>query len=211
MNSYEKGALILMALDKGTAQQLLLSLGDKDMENISACLEKLEGSSVEEIEPALKDFLQYLDRPHSEPLLPSNTILEILNHSDVNQISKMLQNEDETVVAFLLAYLHPSKVAEIIMQWPLEKQTTTIIALSKFDEADKKLINFVRNKLSTKWGDFNLEERKYGGVTFATDCLTYLPSDVRLYILKQMTRDSEFPIGVSLDNQANDETSFRRI
>lgn len=219
MNGVRKAALLLLSLNNEDSAEVLKHLGDEMIEKIILEMSSIRSFSKEERDRLLKEFSEeiaiksdsiHAGKDKAKELLElslgkdkadfifkkmergDNTPFSFLNDSDPVAVYTIIQGESPQTIAIVLSFLDPKKSADILKQFPLEKQSAIATKLAYTNKAHPEAIANLEMVLKKKYEQRNTEDQftNSGGAKVLANILGFLDKTNENHILENIEKEN---------------------
>ncbi len=156
----EKAALLLLALDKAEAKEVIDYLDPEQLETLTKTIQTFSEVNKSQVEHLMADFLSDLKQQSSknETLVEAGVEdlvamrqLQLLSEKDV---ALLLEGESSQLIANVLITFSASKVAKILSFYSLERNANILLRMSALSAPSPKVMETLNTIIAIK-----LEER----------------------------------------------------
>ncbi|WP_208558993.1 flagellar motor switch protein FliG [Marinilactibacillus kalidii] len=197
----KKAAIFMIALGPETSAQIMKQLPDQYIQKVSYEIANIDHVSREDREAIVDEFLEMsqareyiLDGgiDYAKTLLNkalgtnrAKEVIDMLNQiqlrerpfniarkADPQQLTNLLLGEQSQTVALILCYMQPDKAAQILVQFPQEKQTEIAERIGTISNTSPAIIEKIEKVIESKFSSYvENETENVGGVNTLVDIL----------------------------------------
>ncbi|WP_225743894.1 flagellar motor switch protein FliG [Marinilactibacillus sp. Marseille-P9653] len=201
LDGIKKAAIFMIALGPETSAQIMKQLPDAYIQKVSYEIANIDHVSREDREAIVDEFLEMsqareyiLDGgiDYAKTLLNkalgtqrAKEVIDMLNQiqlrerpfniarkADPQQLTNLLLGEQSQTVALILCYMQPDKAAQILVQFPPEKQTEIAERIGTISNTSPAIIEKIEKVIESKFSSYvENETENVGGVNTLVDIL----------------------------------------
>lgn len=201
LDGIKKAAIFMIALGPETSAQIMKQLPDAYIQKVSYEIANIDHVSREDRETIVDEFLEMsqareyiLDGgiDYAKTLLNkalgtqrAKEVIDVLNQiqlrerpfniarkADPQQLTNLLLGEQSQTVALILCYMQPDKAAQILVQFPPEKQTEIAERIGTISNTSPAIIEKIEKVIESKFSSYvENETENVGGVNTLVDIL----------------------------------------
>ncbi|MEC6747115.1 flagellar motor switch protein FliG [Marinilactibacillus sp. XAAS-LB27] len=201
LDGIKKAAIFMIALGPETSAQIMKQLPDAYIQKVSYEIANIDHVSREDRETIVDEFLEMsqareyiLDGgiDYAKTLLNkalgtqrAKEVIDMLNQiqlrerpfniarkADPQQLTNLLLGEQSQTVALILCYMQPDKAAQILVQFPQEKQTEIAERIGTISNTSPAIIEKIEKVIESKFSSYvENETENVGGVNTLVDIL----------------------------------------
>ncbi|SFJ91142.1 flagellar motor switch protein FliG [Marinilactibacillus piezotolerans] len=201
LDGIKKAAIFMITLGPETSAQIMKQLPDSYIQKVSYEIANIDHVSQQDREMIIDEFLEMsqareyiLDGgiDYAKTLLNkalgtqrAKEVIDMLNQiqlrerpfniarkADPQQLTNLLLGEQSQTVALILCYMQPDKAAQILVQFPPEKQTDIAERIGTISSTSPAVIERIEKVIESKFSSFvENETESVGGVNTLVDIL----------------------------------------
>ncbi|MFC6465690.1 flagellar motor switch protein FliG [Marinilactibacillus sp. GCM10026970] len=201
LDGIKKAAIFMIALGPETSAQIMKQLPDAYIQKVSYEIANIDHVSREDREAIVDEFLEMsqareyiLDGgiDYAKTLLNkalgtqrAKEVIDMLNQiqlrerpfniarkADPQQLTNLLLGEQSQTVALILCYMQPDKAAQILVQFPQDKQTEIAERIGTISNTSPAIIEKIEKVIESKFSSYvENETENVGGVNTLVDIL----------------------------------------
>ncbi len=224
----QKSAVLLIALGTETASEVLRSLSDHEVEEISIAIAQMRSVSSEVVEEVFLEFRDlsmardYIaqgganfardvlegalgNRRAEEIMMKVEAAMEVsafhlLQTVETSQLTNFLQNEHPQTAALILAHLNPRKAAAIISNLPEDRQRQIMYRLATMGKTSPELLQDIEDVIREQIGSvFGAELSATGGIDKVAEILNTVSRSSERSILEGL-REEDAELATEIKN-----------
>lgn len=214
-----KAAAILIALGVDSAAEIYKHLKDKEIEEISFEITKIEKLSSEEMTAIMDEFyelcvaqkviteggidyardilMKAFGITRAEELMERLTAatkvhaFDFLKKVDYKSLHMIIQNEHPQTIALILSYVRPEIASKIISELPQNTQVSVFHRIANIDRTSPEIITIVENVLSKKVGSLvSTDSVEVGGVNYLAEVMNNIDSRTEKFIFDELAESN---------------------
>ena len=216
LSKREKAAILLIGVGKNHAAQLYKSLTEDEISMLTLAITTTKQVTQEEKDAVMAEFYQtcvaqkfiseggldyarsVLNRALGDE--KANSILEKLTDSlqvrpfefvrkaNVTQIVNLIANENSQTIALLLAYLDPSKAAQVLVELPANVQVDVVARMANMESVAPEFIREAENILEKRLEQMGSgDQTVVGGLNSVVEMINCVDRGTERNILETLT------------------------
>ncbi|MCC5914341.1 MAG: flagellar motor switch protein FliG [Balneolaceae bacterium] len=213
LTGVQKAAVFVITVGTKTATEMLKSLKDKEIEQITLEIAKMKNVKPEVVDDVLREYYSIMEAKryileggydYAESLLAhlggnaasekmlrklkaqsGTTVFDDFQDSKITQITNFIQNEHPQVAALIFSQLHVDKSAEILSHLDKELQGEIIYRLASMDKISSEVIEEIEEVIKEQMGGMDtLGDRVKSGTATVAQILNEAEIDVERTVLE---------------------------
>jgi flagellar motor switch protein FliG len=214
-----KAAAILIALGVDSAAEIYKHLKDKEIEELSFEITKIEKLSSEEMSAIMDEFyelcvaqkviteggveyareilIRAFGLSRAGELMERLTAaakshaFDFLKKVDYKSLLMILQNEHPQTIALVLSYVRPEVASKVIAELPSKTQVSVFHRIAQIDRTSPEIISIVEGVISKKVGAFITQETtEIGGVNYLAEVMNNVDSRTEKFIFDELAESN---------------------
>lgn len=221
LNGIQKAAVFIITVGAKTASEMLKTLTEKEVEQITLEIVKMRYVKPEIVDTVLREFYQMMEAKryileggveyaeqilrklggiaNSEQVLKKvkaqlgTSVFDEFQETKIVQIANFIQGEQPQVAALIFSQLHTDKSAEILSYLPEEDQAEIIYRLASMDKISIEVIHEIEDVIKEHMGGLDtMGDRVKSGTATVAQILNEADISVERHVLdKIQERDSQ--------------------
>lgn len=213
LTGIQKAAVFVITVGTKTATEMLKSLSEKEIENVTLEIAKMKSVKPEVVDDVLREYYSMMEAKryileggydYAESLLAhlggnaasekmlrklkaqsGTTVFDDFQDSKITQITNFIQNEHPQVAALIFSQLHVDKSAEILSHLDKELQGEIIYRLASMDKISSEVIEEIEEVIKEQMGGMDtLGDRVKSGTATVAQILNEAEIDVERTVLE---------------------------
>ncbi|WP_080146603.1 flagellar motor switch protein FliG [Marinilactibacillus piezotolerans] len=216
IDGIRKAAIFMIALGPETSAQIMKQLPDQYIQKVSYEIANIDHVSREDREAIVDEFLEMsqareyiLDGgiDYAKTLLNkalgsnrAKEVIDMLNQiqlrerpfniarkADPQQLTNLLLGEQSQTVALILCYMQPDKAAQILVEFPPEKQIDIAERIGTISSTSPAVIEKIEKVIESKFSSYvENETESVGGVNTLVDILNQVGRTTEKTIVSEL-------------------------
>ncbi|GEL66207.1 flagellar motor switch protein FliG [Marinilactibacillus psychrotolerans] len=216
LDGIKKAAIFMIALGPETSAQIMKQLPDAYIQKVSYEIANIDHVSQQDREMIIDEFLEMsqareyiLDGgiDYAKTLLNkalgtqrAKEVIDMLNQiqlrerpfniarkADPQQLTNLLLGEQSQTVALILCYMQPDKAAQILVQFPAERQTDIAERIGTISSTSPAVIERIEKVIESKFSSYvENETESVGGVHTLVDILNQVGRTTEKTIVSEL-------------------------
>ncbi|WP_028273862.1 flagellar motor switch protein FliG [Atopococcus tabaci] len=216
VDGIKKAAILLISLGPETSAQIMKMLPDSYIQKVSYEIANIDHVKPEEREGILQEFMEmsqaqeyildggidYAKDLLNKALGPQRAkeVIDMLNQiqlrerpfniarkADTQQLTTLLLNEQPQTVALILCYMQPDKAANVLAQFPVDKQTEIAERIGTISRTSPVVIEKIEKVIESKFSNYiDNDTETVGGVHTLTEILNSIGRSTEKSIISEL-------------------------
>lgn len=215
LNGAQKAAVFIITVGAKTASEMLKSLSEKEVEEITLEIAKMRNIKPEIVDAILKEYFQMMEAKryileggveyaeeilrkmggnvNSEQVLKKlkaqsgTSVFDEFQETKILQIANFIQGEQHQVAALIFSQLHTDKSAEILSYLPEEDQSEIIYRLASMDKISIEVIHEIEEVIKEHMGGLDtMGDRVKSGTATVAQILNEADIAVERHVLEKI-------------------------
>ncbi len=215
MSGAQKAAVFVITVGAKTASEMLKSLSEKEVEDITLEIAKMRNIKPEIVDGVLKEYYQMMEakryileggieyaeeilrkmgrNPNSENVLKKlkaqsgTSVFDEFQETKIMQIANFIQAEQPQVAALIFSQLHTDKSAEILSYLPEDDQAEIIYRLASMDKISIEVIHEIEEVIKEHMGGLDtMGDRVKSGTATVAQILNEADITVERHVLEKI-------------------------
>lgn len=208
----QKAAVFVITVGTKASKEMLQSLSEKDIEDITMEVAKMRNIRPEVVDSILKEYYQLMEAKRyileggieyaqqlldelggserSEQMLKKlkaeagTNVFDEFQDNKITQVASFIQNEHPQVAALIFSQLHTDKSAEILSYLPEEMQAEVIYRLASMEKISSDVIREIEEVIKEHMGGLDtLGDRVKSGTATVAQILNEADITVERHVL----------------------------
>ena len=215
MSGAQKAAVFVITVGAKTASEMLKSLSEKEVEDITLEIAKMRNIKPEVVDGVLKEYYQMMEakryileggieyaeeilrkmggNTNSENVLKKlkaqsgTSVFDEFQETKIMQIANFIQAEQPQVAALIFSQLHTDKSAEILSYLPEDDQAEIIYRLASMDKISIEVIHEIEEVIKEHMGGLDtMGDRVKSGTATVAQILNEADIAVERHVLEKI-------------------------
>lgn len=215
MTGAQKAAVFVITVGAKTASEMLKTLNEKEVEEITLEIAKMRKIKPEVVDGVLKEYYQMMEakryileggmeyaeeiirkmggNTNSESVLKKlkaqsgTSVFDEFQETKIMQIANFVQGEQHQVAALIFSQLHTDKSAEILSYLPEDDQAEIIYRLASMDKISMEVIQEIEEVIKEHMGGLDtMGDRVKSGTATVAQILNEADIAVERHVLEKI-------------------------
>lgn len=202
----KKAAVLLMLLGKDKAENVLQSLNEGEIAQISDAMNQVGSLSKSDAITVMNDYLgrvEELALPGDGTVFGASLLnnrqtqgikvdaLDMLSTLPADKVVEILEHEHEQVIAVILAYFEAEHAAECLLLFPKELRDELVLRVSALNNLQPQLLEEINQSLGSIVNDAAHNSVAFSGAEKMADIIMNMPRDAEKKVMSSLEQSPD--------------------